>query len=98
MSLERCNSQYAETEFCHRLLCRESKPCEDHFASFVTSSQILFNPVRTGPLGFFKSLTVGLEAGGLWRSASRSLEVLHSRQTMKLRGFVTHSKLLLPGL
>ena len=76
----------------------ESKLCEDHFASFVTSSQILFNPVQTGPLGFFKSLTVGLEAGGLWRSASRSLEVLHSRQTMKLRGFVTHSKLLLPGL
>ena len=39
----------------------ESKPCHDHFASFVTSSHILFNPVETGPLSFFKYLTVGVE-------------------------------------
>ena len=50
--------------------CGESKPCHDHFVSFITSSEILFNPVQTGPLGFFffKSLTVEVELGGLWRS------------------------------
>ena len=74
----------------------ESKRCHDHCASFVTSSQIHFNPVQTGPLGFFKSLTVEVE-GDFEGSHPVTLERLQSSQTMKFRGFITHSKLCLPG-
>ena len=46
----------------------ESKPCQDHFASFVTRADLLFNPVYTGPWLFY---IVDLWGGGkLWRSAS----------------------------
>ena len=47
----------------------ERKLCHDHFASYVTSSQILFNPAQIRPLRFFWFFD-RWGGGGFWRSAS----------------------------